>query len=1298
MNGVAQGLCIFIIGFIALLSLATLCFMVERRRRTRYVARRLTFFSPDESPKDFKQHGFVKDRIGSMLLFSWVAFFGVGYATMAIAILFTYATEDNLIPSWPMDLMGGRESMMHPWIVLFTIVHIVGMFFTLMWEALRTRFMIPVLLMSEATHVMIEEHVPFQTDDDLTDPDMISKFKTHAKKLSHRYQRAVARTVVPIQVDEIGTRHLEYTCVRYVYKYETDRFHPEGLVTIEPQKAHLALRTGGLSSGDVERSHIHCGRNEINVHVPGILEALMNEFADFTYLTNSLAVWAYMVTLAWNIGIFWLLLTIGSGTARSLFIVRPNKKKIQQLAQLHVRCWVLRENTWIEIEASDIALGDIVKVEDGGMALPCDGIVVAGSLVVNESMLTGEPMPIQKLPVEDSGNAKVTNKNIAYAGTKCLQSIGPHEGKAVIIATAVGALTTRGQLVRMVLFPATVRFKYNDQLPTVYGLMALYTLIAGAFNTHYTEISSFTALYMMCVNTMAQCLSPMLPVSMVMGQSVTASRLQNIHKISVLQPGRIPIAGKIQMMVFDKTGTITKDGMDFAGAAPVVDGSFLPEVTLDVGESESARQANSRTMQTRVPEPFRQAVGCCHSVTKLRDGSLVGNQVEVSMVQTSGWKLDDDKVISPDGEETIEVVRRLEFDHCRMTSGVVVRTQGSSALTVHMKGSYEVVQKRCVAKTVPSNYGAITEGYAKNGYYVLGVASRTLPASVDASNLVNMSRDDLESDLSLTGLLLFKNEMKKDSAQAIGYLRRARIRAVICTGDNALTGISVGRRCGIVSPNAKVLLAEVGKDGRLTWRDAEVEGGSKTCDPWTDTEAELAVTQAGWRYLDNNRDILDGLWPRLVVYARMKPEDKINVIKYFQSQDLVTGMCGDGGNDCGSLRAAHAGIALSDAEASMVSPFATGRDGKSLITVIDLIREGRACLSTNLATFQYFIVYAVVVTFFKVYGNARAVFSFSEYIWLLMDIAISISMVWTMTQSQAADELADYRPTATLLGPRTVIAIVFPIALSFLVAFICLQLLWHSDWYTLVKPLDLGLKPEMWLLRADSYDPALLSLIMVMALMDTAYVNTYGGDFRRPIYTNIGINVCYFLGLGMVIWLLMTGPSRFNCIFRINCDTEYSLLAGDWTLLAGFSGAGLIGGCFMGPQVLEIQRALNLSGYPGTWIPKTSENCLPPTTYNVSFEYRGSSTFPGSATPTCVGPNNCFDEGLKWRILFVILVGTIANHVFSKFLLHGTLAEKIRLKRRDVLESLQQRRRDIELPSLQERFGGASSTRDSARA
>jgi len=1246
-----------------LLCALTFIFMVIRKQEANIVGRRLTFFSPDESPRDFKQHGFVTHPLGTLVLYSWVVYFGVGYCFMGVTCVYSYADLDrpqsSFLSTWPLEVLGGWDSFMHPWLLIFTLVHIIGMFLTVMWAAVQTIFMFPVALMSEASHVMIEEHVPFQTDDDLVDPDIVSVTKRFTKKLAHRYKRAVARTVTPVTIDEAGTRHIEYTCVRYVHSLETDRFHPEGIRKFTPSQLHGTFKAGGITENEVAKLLLECGANQIDVYVPGVVESLISEFADFTYVFNSVGIWSYMVMSSWNIGIFWLVLTVSSGVIRSLFVVRPNRKKIQELAHMKARVDVLRDGMWQNIDVADIVLGDAVAIDGGGASLPCDGVVVAGSLVVNESMLTGEPMPINKLPAEDSAQAVLTKNNLAYAGTACLQSTGPHNGKAVLIATAVGALTNRGKLVRAVLFPVSVRFKYNDQLPVVYGMLTIFVIVAMSIFVAKASLGSWIAIYVSSLNTAAQCLNPMLPVSMVMGQSVSAMRLQKELKIGVLQLGRIPIAGKISTMVFDKTGTITRDGMDISGVVPIADAAFKPEIKFKLEEVMHNREA----IRSRAPHALKVALGCCHTVTTLRDGSLVGNQVEVSMVQVCGWTIADDTITPPCKKEAFQVVRQLEFDHCRMTSGVVVRGIDGEVM-VFLKGSYEIIAGKCLEKTVPADYTAVTQNLAKSGFYVLAVASKVLPNSTTNQQIFDFTRDDLEADLSACGLVHFRNEMKRDSPQAIKLLRAARIRCVICTGDNALTAISVGRECSIVSPGGVVLLGDVGVNGKLQWHDPDSDD-VQPVDPFDRDflDCELAVSQNAWKYLFRNQDDLETIWHRLVVFARMKPDDKINVVKYFQRHDHVVGMCGDGGNDCGSLRAAHAGIALSDAEASMVSPFSTARDGKSLLTVVDLIREGRACLATNIATFQYFVTYALTVTTIKVSMNLMGAFSMSEYVWISMDLLISMLMVWTMTQSKPHDILCDYRPTATLLGPQTIIAILYPWVSVVILTVLALLLLYtNHGWYLFAHPIyDLHLPPKYWLLRGDNYETEVMAEALVFTLINTAYANTYGGDFRKPVLRNFGLNVVYFTMSFALIWLLLTPPSRFNCIFRINCDTRSSLDAGNWTLLAMFSGASLIGGCFYGPQLLHIQKVA------GWWFVSPVDECAPPTNADgllPEVRFDDERWVPGYDELGCYGPNNCLGQAYKWQFLMLIIAFTLAHHLFVKVVLQGHFATKVRLSRR----------------------------------
>merc|ERR1712137_1053809 len=153
------------------------------------------------------------------------------------------------------------------------------------------------------------------------------------------------------------------------------------------------------------------------------------------------------------------------------------------------------------------------------------------------------------------------------------------------------------------------------------------------------------------------------------------SRWLRLQNITCLAPPRIPVAGKIHAFVFDKTGTITKEGMDFMHIVPVENGEFSSPHS--VGEEGSSWLAD-------VPRRLQYTTGACHTVSVLKaDGSFVGNAVEVSMVKASGWQLpkesltDEIKLIPPKEVkdcEYLEIIRQLSFDHLRMTSGVVVRS------------------------------------------------------------------------------------------------------------------------------------------------------------------------------------------------------------------------------------------------------------------------------------------------------------------------------------------------------------------------------------------------------------------------------------------------------------------------------------------------------------------------------------------------------------------------------------------------------------------------------------------------
>jgi len=261
-------------------------------------------------------------------------------------------------------------------------------------------------------------------------------------------------------------------------------------------------------------------------------------------------------------------------------------------------------------------------------------------------------------------------------------------------------------------------------------------------------------------------------------------------------------------------------------------------------------------------------------------------------------------------------------------------------------------------------------------------------------------------------------------------------------------------------------------------------------------------------------------------------------------------------------------------------------------TGIDL-REGRACLATNIATFQYFVTYSFFLTTVRTAYTIDGALSFADYVWIIMDVGIGIIMVYTMTQSLPTEKLCNYRPTATLLGPRTISAILFP----------CLSALLAKPWYVKLDPIsEIHVPPKDWNLRGDNYDSPIGVIGLLLCLSNTAYINTYGGRFRRNILRNWKINIVYLVFLFGLGFALLSPPNPWNCIIRVNCDTPESLAAGHVPVVGAFSTGG-IGGCFLGPQLILWQYEMDKAGYDTGYLIGRTSACHHPSTLMMSHPW-----------------------------------------------------------------------------------------------
>ena len=384
----------------------------------------------------------------------------------------------------------------------------------------------------------------------------------------------------------------------------------------------------------------------------------------------------------------------------------------------------------------------------------------------------------------------------------------------------------------------------------------------------------------------------------------------------------------------------------------------------------SARCRSSwATESTDIDKDMLLGMSVCHTITlSKKTGDLIGNPVDRTMFAASEASFvdrDSGSEVLIEGADglTTSIVRQFDFDHHRMTQSVICKLADGSFLAF-VKGSGESVQKLCTADSLPADLSSSIRDSAKSGTYQISLAKKLLAAGTDFSRI---TRDEVEKDLSFVGLINFKNVLRSETAEVIRELEAGEVKCIMATGDSMLTGVAIGKESGIIKPGVKIVVcSEVPGQGDFQWIDESNE--SPTSLPPIDdlvsgsAGVELAVTGAVWEeMLKRDPEKAAKLAQAIRVYGRCTPYHKVSVVSTFVDMGKITLMCGDGGNDCGALKIAHVGVALSDAEASIVSPF-TSID-KSIESVVHIIREGRCALASAFASYKYIIIYGQIEAF-----------------------------------------------------------------------------------------------------------------------------------------------------------------------------------------------------------------------------------------------------------------------------------------------------------------------------------------------
>ena len=745
---------------------------------------------------------------------------------------------------------------------------------------------------------------------------------------------------------------------RFDYDSESDSFSPLSYaIDAEPRPAIKTYQKsrGLTTSGEISQIQEHYGDNTFDIPVPTFTELWKEHAVAPFFVFQIFCVGLWLLDDYWYYSLFTLFMLVGFEST----VVWQRQRTLNEFRGMSIKpydIWVHRENDWIQITSDKLLPGDLVSVgrtkEDGGVA--CDMLLVEGTAIVNEAMLSGESTPllkdsVQLRPGDESIEPEGVDKNaFLYGGTKVLQithgivSEGapetvptlasgvepPPDKGALAIVVKTGFETSQGSLVRTMIY-STERVSANNAEALLFILFLLIFAIAASWYVWTEGVSKDrkrSKLLLDCILIITSVVPPELPMELNLAVNTSLAALSK-YAIFCTEPFRIPYAGRVDVACFDKTGTLTGENLVVDGVAGLTLGQKNADIEKDGAHSKLSAVTEAGLQTTLV-------LATAHALVKLDEGDIVGDPMEKATLQSLGWTLGkNDTLISKvsstgkggaSSGDLVQIKRRFQFSSAlkRQSSVATVLTTDRTnsrkvkGTFVGVKGAPETIQK--MLTKVPTNYEETFKHFTRNGGRVLALGYKYLSAESELgqTRINNLNRDDVEADLTFAGFLVLQCPLKDDAKEAVRMLNESSHRTVMITGDNPLTAVHVARQVEIIDREVLILDAPEHDDSgeKLVWRSTD-DKTNIPVDPNHPLDEEIIRTKdlcvTGYALEKYKGKLaLSQLLRYTWVYARVSPKQKEEILLGLKAAGYTTLMCGDGTNDVGALKQAHIGVAL----------------------------------------------------------------------------------------------------------------------------------------------------------------------------------------------------------------------------------------------------------------------------------------------------------------------------------------------------------------------------------------------------
>ncbi len=609
--------------------------------------------------------------------------------------------------------------------------------------------------------------------------------------------------------------------------------------------------------------------------MPGILSTFLRQFVSpFIYILLGAAVLALLLR-EWSDAVFIVIIVLLNAVIGTFQEHRAERAARALRNMVSTRARVVRAGEVVEIDAEELVPGDLVQLS-GGDKVPADmRLLDVIDFHVDESLLTGESMPVAKdgvaLLPESTGLAD--RANMAWAGTLVLHG----RGEGVVVST--GQLTQLGTLAsqlggpRETESPLVMRMRRFTRAvaAVIIGAAAVFLAVEAARGKPISEVA------LVAIALAVAAIPEGLPVAITVSLAIAMRRMSR-RRVIVRRMASVEALGSCTAIASDKTGTLTVNQL--TATTIVLPGGEVWSVTGTgtdpagglVPEVEGSDRA-------RVEKLIRCGALCNDAVLVREDHgwSHVGDMLDVSLLvlaHKAGFT-------APQLQAEAPVVSEMPFESERRYAATLHSHVGGSG-EINLKGALEAVLAMCDRQAVPGGEYPLdaaealdrAEAMASEGYRVIALASKEVSSVGEGRRL---HEKDL-AGLTFLGLVGMIDPPRETAAEAVALCARAGLRVMMVTGDHPSTALAVARQVGIASKRSQVA---TGSDLR------EAAGNA------ADSNARL-----------------DALVARTSVFARVEPSQKLTIVESLIRQGELVAVTGDGANDAPALRRAHVGVAM----------------------------------------------------------------------------------------------------------------------------------------------------------------------------------------------------------------------------------------------------------------------------------------------------------------------------------------------------------------------------------------------------